>query len=281
MQLIINADDAGIDIGRNQGIFEAVQKGVVTSISLIVGQAGWQDALSQIRKNSNVGVGLHFNLTAGKPIAQGLKTIVKPDGCFFNKFELWQRSVDGVIDSDEVAREFYAQLDAFKKAGLKLSHVDGHNHVHLLPCVRDGFLKAAPARSWVRLPFEHSKDSRNPLKEDAYSVYNNAEFLVPAANFLSQEAFGIWKDRFRYIDDFSGTLLTPYPTLEGFKKAVTELRGNVCELMCHPGGKPQSDAVNFSKLMERQKEFQILTSTSFKGFLNEQNIHLISYQDLN
>ena len=45
--LIINADDLGADEARNRGIFEAIEAGRVTSVSVLVNGDGFEDAMER------------------------------------------------------------------------------------------------------------------------------------------------------------------------------------------------------------------------------------------
>lgn len=279
MKLIINADDAGIDEARNRGILEAIDKGVVRSISLIVGQAGFEDAVKKFKNKKNISVGLHFNLTAERPLARGLRMLVKSDGAFFDKFELFQKAMRGEINPAEAARELQAQLAAFQATGITLSHLDGHNHVHLLPGIREAISMVMPQKTWVRLPFERNVESQNPRGKDPALIWKDSEELTAAFNFFSLEAKKIWRGHFRYTDDFAGSKISMSPSLEAFKSAVEGLTGNICELMVHPGDKPDADSVRFSKLTERVEELKILTSSAFKKYLEDEKIDIISFQD--
>ena len=65
-RLIINADDFGLSPGVTAGILEANAAGSVTSTSMMVHCAGWDDGLRQARAATSLGVGLHFNLLVGE-----------------------------------------------------------------------------------------------------------------------------------------------------------------------------------------------------------------------
>jgi len=279
MKLIINADDAGIDPGRNAGIFECIDQGLVTSISVIIDQAGWQDVLLRLKNKSrpNLSVGLHFNLTSGKPLAGGHKTLVAPDGKFLNKNDLLQKANSNGIDEREVIRELTAQLAALRKEGIEPTHIDGHNHVHILPGVREGFLKVELPKLWVRLPWERSKEVLDPRNEPPELINNDTQRYIKVMNFYSQAARQIWGNKFRYTDDFGGTKVTWQVTLSAFKGAVNGLKGEVCELMCHPGGKPDNFSGPFSRLKEREIEKEVLISKEFKTFLMEKAIEVVSF----
>ena len=280
MRLIINADDLGIDQARNRGIFQAADAGILKSTSVIVGQGGWADAISGLKKRPFLGAGLHFNLTAGKPLIREAKTLTKKDGDFFDKFELWKRAGLQLIDPQDVARELTAQLEMFPATGIVPTHIDGHNHVHLLPGVREGFIRVVPKGSWVRIPRHTNTVSLNPQNKDSKEVLSDLEKLLQALQYFSQLAKNEWQGRYRYVDDFGGTTLTDEPTLEGFKKEIRDLKGEVCELMCHPGDSPDEDSVRFSKLKARQTERDILISVELKSFLEKAGIETVSYRDI-
>jgi len=277
MKLIINADDAGVDVSRNAGIFKAIDQGAVSSVSVLVGLGGWDDLLMRLSKKKFSATGLHLNLTAGKPMSKNAKTLIDAEGNFYNKFELFKRSQEGLIDSKEIESEFLAQKKMFEDAGLKYSHIDGHNHVHLLSGAREVLPKIFPKGTKVRLPVEIPHLGVDPRAFEVMEIYNNVENLIAVTNFLCAKAKEIWKDHFRYVDDFGGSRIADCPTFGAFRQAVEHLKGDFCELMCHPGDTPDENSVRFSKFPQRQDELKILTSPEFKGFLKEKNAELASY----
>src|SRR2546430_15579124 len=75
-RLIVNADDFGLSAGVNRGVLEAHETGVVSSVSVLVNAPGWTDAAQRLRDLSSpsfpeLGVGLHLNLTTGRPVSCG------------------------------------------------------------------------------------------------------------------------------------------------------------------------------------------------------------------
>lgn len=68
-QLIINADDFGLSPGVNQGIVEAYQAGGISNTTLMVNMPGFTDAVRLASLHPEMGVGLHFNLTYGRPVS--------------------------------------------------------------------------------------------------------------------------------------------------------------------------------------------------------------------
>lgn len=68
-QVIINADDFGLSPAVNRGIIEAYRAGGITSTSMMVNMPGLADAVHAARSLPGLGVGLHFNLTYGRPLS--------------------------------------------------------------------------------------------------------------------------------------------------------------------------------------------------------------------
>ncbi|MGA2094374.1 MAG: ChbG/HpnK family deacetylase, partial [Sedimentisphaerales bacterium] len=68
-RLIINADDFGLCRGVNKGIAEAHATGVLTSATLMANMPAAEEAVEIAHKLSNLGVGVHLNLTEGKPLS--------------------------------------------------------------------------------------------------------------------------------------------------------------------------------------------------------------------
>ncbi len=138
-RLIINADDLGADEGRNEGILEAIRAGMVTSASILPNGPGLAHALRGIRAGGfeKVSFGVHLNLTEGRPLAEGLSCLAGPDGSFRGKahaHRLFLKTGDAALQS-EIAIEAALQIDRLLDAAIGISHVDGHQHVHVFPAV--------------------------------------------------------------------------------------------------------------------------------------------------
>jgi chitin disaccharide deacetylase len=127
-ELIVNADDFGLSAGVNRGIIETVERGIVTSASLMVRQPAAKAAGVYARANRSFSVGLHLDF--GEWVLRGeewvpLYTVVPTD------------------DAAEVSREIQRQLATFADlAGSPPTHLDSHQHVHRQEPVRSLVLQA-------------------------------------------------------------------------------------------------------------------------------------------
>src|SRR5215831_16051926 len=97
-QLVINADDFGLSEGVNRGILAAHAAGSVTSTSLLVNLPAFDHAVAGAREAPRLGVGLHFNVTAGAPVlpAERVRSLCDPrTGDFHPLRRLVQRAFRG------------------------------------------------------------------------------------------------------------------------------------------------------------------------------------------
>src|SRR5436190_2591319 len=156
-RLVVNADDFGLSSGVNDGILEAHAAGVVSSVSVLVNAPGWEHAVAALRGTESLGVGLHLNLTAGEPVSEGRTLVDAHTGRLHGLAGLVTRALTGRIDPEHVAEECGAQLSRLRAAGVRVTHIDSHRHVHALPGVWAPVVATARAHGvpFVRVPVEH------------------------------------------------------------------------------------------------------------------------------
>ncbi|MCL2565870.1 MAG: carbohydrate deacetylase [Defluviitaleaceae bacterium] len=126
-KLIINADDFGYSNGVNYGIIDAHKYGMVTSATLMVTMPGVSHAVSLMRENPLLAVGLHLNISLGAPLTTG-KTLVGDDGNFIKPHKLKEGYK---YDFEELKAECCAQYNKFVElTGKNPSHIDSHLATH-------------------------------------------------------------------------------------------------------------------------------------------------------
>jgi predicted glycoside hydrolase/deacetylase ChbG (UPF0249 family) len=135
--VILNADDYAMTRGISEGILALAEAGRLSATSAVVTTDHWRsDAGAAIRLRGRIAVGLHFNLTFGKPL--GPMPRLAPDGTIPSPDVLIGRAVSRRIDRNEISAEIERQLDRFEEAaGYPPDFVDGHHHAHILPGIRD------------------------------------------------------------------------------------------------------------------------------------------------
>ncbi len=152
------ADDYGISAGVNSAIRELISNGRINATSVMVAAPhfGSDDAADLDLLNSGekrAALGLHVTLTGPfRPISEGFTP--SRDGRFLQLNEMLRAAVSRRLQTELLVIEIASQLRAFIDAfGRPPDFLDGHQHVHLFPQIRDAFLKVvadgAPG-AWVR-----------------------------------------------------------------------------------------------------------------------------------
>jgi chitin disaccharide deacetylase len=267
-RLIVNADDLGLSVGVNRGILEAHAAGTVTSTSLLVNTPGFVDAVTRLRLAPGLAVGLHFNLTAGKPLSPigTVSTLCDADtGLFCPLARLVRRALTGRIAPEHVRLECEAQLARLRETGVRPTHLDAHRHVHLLPGVFPAVVAVAQrARLPLRMP-------REPLRRGAFAVRRVPLMMgVALASILPRGLeMSVRADHFRGMGllgavDFERRLIA----------VLDQLEPGTTELMVHPGHADRELARWDSYTKERERELAALLSGAVRQRLRRGDIAL-------
>src|SRR5213594_1524718 len=228
-RLVVNADDFGLSAGVNRGILEAHSAGVVSSVSVLVNLPAWEDAAPRLgAAGPGLGVGLHLNLTAGKPLSHGGTLCDPRTGGFHPLAALVGRALAGRIDPADVAAECAAQVARLRGAGVAITHLDSHRHVHVLPGVWSAVVETARAAGVpvLRVPLEpwsvNPVNWRASLKKAALRVAWGVAARGAAALDRPDRFVGISLQGSR---SFLARLLA----------VLDRLESGTTELMVHPG----------------------------------------------
>ena len=138
MRLIITADDFGRSQEINQAIARAHREGILTCASLMVAGDAVEEAVAIAKENPKLGVGLHLVLIDGRAVLprEKIPDLVDDRGFFPNSpARLGIRYTLSRRIRAQLEMEIEAQFDRFASFGIVLSHVDGHQHMHMLPAV--------------------------------------------------------------------------------------------------------------------------------------------------
>ncbi|HXW30818.1 MAG TPA: ChbG/HpnK family deacetylase, partial [Xanthobacteraceae bacterium] len=171
------ADDYGISPAVNTAIRELLQRGRLNATSVMVVAPSWSPSEANLLANLGAAgrvraVGLHLTLTGPfRPLTGSFKPLC--GSAFRPLTDMILLALIRRLDRRTLAAEIAAQLAAFSAAfGRAPDFVDGHQHVHLLPQVRDevlAALKTAAPKAWlrqcgsVRPVFDQLKDGKGLL----------------------------------------------------------------------------------------------------------------------
>jgi predicted glycoside hydrolase/deacetylase ChbG (UPF0249 family) len=128
--LILHADDFGMSQSVNRATAEALEKGWITSASVLVPCPWFPDVARFAKANPDADLGIHLALNSewttyrwGPLSARSeVPSLLDPDGYF----PLVETTVKDQAKAPEVEKELRAQIDKARAAGLRLSHLDSH-----------------------------------------------------------------------------------------------------------------------------------------------------------
>jgi predicted glycoside hydrolase/deacetylase ChbG (UPF0249 family) len=178
-QLIINADDLGFSLGVNEAVKDAHLNGYLSHASLMSNTEFFQHAVENIIPECpRLKIGFHVNLTCGKSLYKG-NVLAKNGKLEMNFLQLlFLRKTKKVVASLE--KEIEAQLLEIKKHNIQIEHIDGHEHVHIIPSINKIVKKLAKKNNISRIR-EINEDFKFNFR--ATSAVNFVKLLV--LRFLS------------------------------------------------------------------------------------------------
>lgn len=146
--LIVGGDDFGASAEVNEAVILAHRRGILTSCSLMPAGAAFGDAVRLARENPELAVGIHLTCVAGKSVLphSEIPRLVDGDGNFPSdpayaglKYFFCKRA------RKELFKEITAQFEKCCLSGVRLSHIDGHCHLHVHPVVFGAALEIGQA----------------------------------------------------------------------------------------------------------------------------------------
>ena len=132
LRCIVNADDLGVSKEVNSAIFAMMERGRVTSATILANGDAFVDAVARVHEFPHCSFGVHLNATEFKPVHSdyGLQPLLNSQGLFNGKF----REVKlGVKLLTALRDEFSRQIERVAARIGSISHIDSHHHVHTVP----------------------------------------------------------------------------------------------------------------------------------------------------
>ncbi|MBF2477951.1 carbohydrate deacetylase [Listeria marthii] len=245
MKLIINADDFGFTRAINYGIIDAHNLGVLTSTTLMVTMPAFEHAVELSKQTPTLGIGLHLNLTLGKPMTNGASLVDETGEMIKPKFI----TPDYPYVEEEVYQEFKAQYQRFVQfMKKKPSHLDSH--------LFSTDIYQAAINAAKRL----AEEVGIPLRNHDTNGFEHVEFMWEKPLGIPYGAY----ENLDYIYDYASSILCY----------------DYVEIMTHPGYLDSFILENSTFSMPRANELESLISTRMRQFINDNIVELISYHDI-
>ncbi len=196
------------------------------------GQA-FEDALDIASDAPGLGVGIHLSLVGERCVAPAREL-----GGLATRDELLPASYKQFLfgltlrrfGARELRSEIRAQVAKVLDSGVKPTHLDSHQHLHVLPGVFRIVLEAAKSAEIgvIRVPIDRAWVFRVPVTPRGAQVTTVSTFSRLCSAKLR-------RDGIRFAPFFWGMSVSGRMAENALVRTVGRLRPGVNEIMCHPG----------------------------------------------
>ena len=274
--LVVNADDFGLSEGIDRGIQSAFRQGILRSASLMPNGSAFDDAVRIACDTPGLGVGIHLSLVDEHCIAplaevEGLADeagrLPRTYSAFVRSFILRRFGIQ------QVRAEIEAQVRRVLDAGIKPTHLDSHQHLHIFPSILTVVLDVAKTVGIpvVRLPLDQSCRG---LPFGGRGIQGKALSLL-----CRRAAPRISAARLRRADFFWGFEVSGQLDEANLKLILNRLGEGVNEVMCHPGFSDSATKARYPWGYRWDDEAAALMSESVCEMVRDRGIRLANFRD--
>jgi len=270
IRLVVNADDLGLHPSIDAGILRAHREGIVTSATVLVTGRSAAKAIADAMEQ-RLPLGVHLCLTTNLPPAADPSQVASlaPHGRFRPRWPqvlaAWSL---GRIRLHEVEVEFRAQIALARKLGAKPDHLDGHQHLHVLPGIVGAVRSVADAeRLPVRWPV--AQPSIGWLLQPTSAIKTSGVALL--SKVARRGAAGL---------PGLGTFEAGALTEDRLLAIISSLGPGDHEIGCHPGERAQNVPEQPGWKYRWEDELKALCSPRVRALLTQRRIRLVSYSEV-
>ncbi len=262
--LVLHADDLGMSHSVNRATFEALDRGWITSASILVPCPWFPEVARWAQAHPDADLGIHMALNSEwtpfrwGPIAprDAVPSLLDPDGYL----PLVEETVVAHAKPPEIERELRAQVDRAKAAGIHLTHLD--SHMATLFRTKEFFAVYRGMGAAYRLPL---LAENGPDAQRIGAMPDDEVLLTRVLGIEPGVAAGDWEKTYEDI-------LRPLPP--GVYQLIVHLAYDDDEMRGATADHPDWGAA------WRQSDFDMVRSDAFRSFLKDQKFVLVGWKDL-
>jgi predicted glycoside hydrolase/deacetylase ChbG (UPF0249 family) len=263
--LILHADDIGVAHSENAASFDALDKGIVNSGSIMMPTPWVTEVAEYAKSHPNADLGLHLTMNSewntyrwgGVAPHDKTQSLHDPDGTL-------PRSTDTVAKRarmDEVELELRAQIDRAYAMGIKPTHVD--SHMYALYGTPELFRTYTRVARSYKLPFLGVFDSPTAAIRSELLPTD----IVPDAVIMRLQKGTLAEWRKYYLD------------------AIRNLKPGLTVILVHLGyDNDELRAVTTGwdswGADWRQRDVDVLSSAEFRQALKDNNVVMVTWRDV-
>ena len=263
--LILHADDLGVAHSVNVASFDALDKGAISSASIMIPTPWVAEVAAYARTHPNADLGLHLTLTSewqtyrwgSVESKDKVQSLLDSTGTFPSE----TAPVTAKAKSVEAERELRAQVERALALGIHPTHLD--SHMGALFTSNDLIATYIKVAHHYRLPFLAIRG--NPPGVTTVPLSPNDVVLDNVIVASPDVPRDHWK--------------------EFYLNAIANLKPGLTEIIVHLGhddAELQAVTVNHEPYGSawRQRDYDVVTSPEFKKALEDNHVVLVRWRDL-
>ena len=280
-KLIVNADDFGLHEEINKGIIKGYQEGFITSTSLMCSAPAFEHAVALAKENPGLGIGIHLTLVGSVPSVlpkEKISSLVDDKGLFPENYVAFAKMFyTGQVKMVQLELELRAQIEKALATGLNITHVDSHQHTHVLPGMTGLVVKLCNEYKIknIRIPQEGYFFSGGFAGGLGRKIGRAGLSFCAFLAAMQAKSVGL-----AYPENFFGMLAggNLNETLVG--NIITALPEGISEIMTHPGLNKQELDKHFTWDYHWEDELNAFLSAKNKTLLKQHDVALMNFGGL-
>lgn len=279
--LIVNADDFGLHKEINKGIIKGYKEGFITSTSLMCSAPAFEDAVALARQNPGLGIGIHLTLVGSVPSVlprKQIATLVDEAGLFPENYIVFAKKFyTKQVKMVQLELELRAQIEKALATGLNITHVDSHQHTHVLPGMTGLVVKLCSEYQIknIRIPQEGYFFSGGFAGGLGRKIGRAGLSFCACLAAMQAKNAGL-----KYPDSFFGMLAGGNLNEQLVGNIITALPEGVSEIMTHPGLNKQELDKHFTWNYHWEDELNAFLSVKNKSLLEQRGVAMINFGGL-
>jgi len=293
MKVVVTADDFGVTHGVNEAVSEAHEFGTLSSTSIRTNGVAYKEGVTLLKSRlKGIGVGLHLNLTDGPSHTPSLSN---EQGVYSRSFISYYREIKSGQPhlKQSIKNELRAQFEIIKRDSIRVDHIDGQDHIHMIPEIFEIVCQLASdyGVKAVRLsnePFFLISNIQQ-LRRSAMQLGFVKNFIL--SSFAATNLRLLKKYNLVSTNRYFGVLYTSNMNLDVFTRAIDYGLYNKVEsieIALHPGYSHFPSDVKFTSdffrkyetSKARDSERKSLLSQQMKNLLSKKQIEICRFSDL-
>jgi predicted glycoside hydrolase/deacetylase ChbG (UPF0249 family) len=277
-RIIINGDDFGMSPGVNQAIEQLHRQGRMSSVSIMANMPWSAEALSYAKAAADLRVGVHFNLTTGRPLlpVEQVPSLVNSAGIFYKMPVLLSRMIAGLVRREEMHAELIAQMERCLDYGLKPQHVDSHQHLHALPSVgkqvaqlMDRYdvtaVRNPDFSAFVVPPTGRNRLVQKTVRKTGKNMIRSTQEMITRKSLPLDDPANR-SDQLIYLRSY---VRRGAGALDSVRACFSSLNGRTLEIIAHPAVADDILPALSNYVEGRQQELELLGSDQFFALLRD------------